>query len=94
MRVILYTFGLQVTGKSPLHLACERGDFDLTQLLVERGADVTVVDGRGLSVLHHPSTLKAPDVVTYLLHNGLEVDIKHQVNRKQEYKEEKLQQRY
>ena len=69
----------QVSGKTPLHVACERHDFDIVQMLVEKGAEVSGVDGAGLSVLHHHGNLEAASIVMYLLHNGLSVDIKHEV---------------
>ena len=73
---------LQASGNSPLHVACEMQDFDMVQMLVEKGADVSATDGRGLTVLHHQVTLQTPSIVTYLLHNGLSVDIKHEVRTK------------
>lgn len=48
-------------------------------MLVEGSAEVAAVDGRGLTVLHYRETLQAPDIVYYLLHNGLQVDVRHEV---------------
>lgn len=71
---------MQESGYSPLHVACEKQDFDMVQMLVEKAADMSATDAKGLTVLHHQLTLQSPNIVMYLLHNGLHVDIQHEVN--------------
>jgi ankyrin repeat protein len=40
-------------GRTPLHAACGRGNFDMVKCLVERGhADVTIKDRTGRTPLH------------------------------------------
>jgi ankyrin repeat protein len=73
---------LQVTGRTPLHIACEKKQFDLVEVLVEGGVDVASIDGRGLTVLHYQETLAAPAIVLYLLRKGLSVNTRHKVPTK------------
>jgi len=74
---------IQDTGKTSLHRACEKQDFDMVKKLVEKGANVLAKDAWGLTVLHYQHTLKSTDIVTYLVHKGLSVDAKHEVSKKE-----------
>ena len=36
-------------GDTPLHLAVQRGDYDIIQLLLDNGADITIKNKKGIS---------------------------------------------
>lgn len=54
-------------GRSALSLACERGYLEVTQLLVQFGADPDAVDARGWSPLMHAAAAGRTAVVEWLL---------------------------
>ena len=51
---------------TPLHGAASNGYLDVVQLLVEHGADLSILDSRGKSVLHRAEFHKHQDVVDFL----------------------------
>jgi ankyrin repeat protein len=63
-----------VNGRTALMEAARMGHATSTGLLLERGADVTVRDGRGYTALHHAVDRWSPDLVKALLAAGAEVD--------------------
>ncbi|XP_053139092.1 ankyrin repeat domain-containing protein 63 [Hemicordylus capensis] len=54
-------------GRSALSLACERGHLEVTQLLVQYGADPDAVDARGWSPLMYAASAGRTAVVEWLL---------------------------
>ncbi|XP_065343666.1 uncharacterized protein LOC135941846 [Cloeon dipterum] len=61
--------------RTPLHWAAFSGNLDVVQMLVERGADLTLKDSDGMNVMHH--ALKDLETVKFLhnLNKGLVTEI-------------------
>ncbi|GIY50594.1 ankyrin-2 [Caerostris extrusa] len=53
-------------GETPLHLAVQRSDFNLVELLLENRADVTSVDHLKKTVLHHACQMGCLRITTLL----------------------------
>jgi len=66
---------VRADGKTALHVACIKQDFQMIQILVERGADVAAQDKQGFTCLHYKESLESIDIVAYLVHNGTPVDM-------------------
>jgi ankyrin repeat protein len=58
------------SGKSPLHLAIERGFSDIARYLIEQGADVNVPDSSHESPLHHCASRGNLEIGRLLLERG------------------------
>ncbi|MEI6809586.1 MAG: ankyrin repeat domain-containing protein, partial [bacterium] len=76
----LLTAGAKVDGNAgtfgPLHLAAERGDLDVVDLLIQSGADVNARGENGLTPLHRAAQMDRPEVVGRLLAKGADVNAK------------------
>ena len=59
---------------TPLHVACLKGHVAAARLLMEHGASVTRVDGRGMSPLHLAALSGSAELAEALLINGAAVD--------------------
>jgi len=60
-----------ILGKTPLHMACECGFFEVSKLLLSYGADPSLCDKRGNTPLHLACfEAKNYDVIKILLENG------------------------
>lgn len=55
-------------GATPLHLAAEKGDHFMVELLVNLGADLNIVDNKGYPVVALPEL--DPTIQEFLLNNG------------------------
>ena len=50
---ILMAVCVQDDGKTPLHIACVQKDFQMVQILVEKGADLAAQDNVSILPVHH-----------------------------------------
>lgn len=57
-------------GNTPLYLACESGNIDIVEFLIESGANITTVNSRGEIPLHVASQQKSVEIVQLLLDSG------------------------
>lgn len=67
--------------RSPLHLAAQRGDVKLAQILLQFSADVNAKDSRFYSVLDLAVENNKVDFVDFLLENGVDVTAISKPNR-------------
>ena len=52
---------------TPLHIACMRGNLELSTFLINRGADVLAIDGHSNTVLHYAASSNNADLLRHLL---------------------------
>ena len=64
-----------VNKLSPLHLAAERDDPDIIDILIAAGADVNCVDRYGATPLHYAACEGIADVTEALLRNGADINV-------------------
>eukprot|EP01114_Cavostelium_apophysatum_P015525 TRINITY_DN4242_c0_g1_i1.p1 TRINITY_DN4242_c0_g1~~TRINITY_DN4242_c0_g1_i1.p1 ORF type:complete len:250 (+),score=49.46 TRINITY_DN4242_c0_g1_i1:92-841(+) len=62
-------------GCAPLHYACDRGNVEIAQLLIENGADVNLQDSQGQTGLHYGATVGEADIISLLLKAGADPTI-------------------
>lgn len=55
------------SGDTALHLACQNGHKDIVKILIDNGADTTIQDARGKTVLHNAASAERFDIVPLLL---------------------------
>jgi len=63
-----------------LHLAADRGNLELTQMLISAGAKVNAQDINGDTPLHNACLCGHKDVISLLLHNGADKSIQNSSN--------------
>ena len=58
--------------KTPLHFACQEGNFPVVEYLISKGANIEAKDGRGQTPLHYASFTTHCDIgiVRYLISKG------------------------
>ena len=59
---------------SPLHFAYEKGDLDLIGKLLDRGADINILDRNNKTVLHKAVDQLKPKIVKLVLERGADVN--------------------
>ena len=59
---------------TPLHFAVNRGNLELTRILLDKGADIAARDTDGDSPLHWAAIYAGPDVVDLLISRGADVN--------------------
>ncbi|EGC36131.1 hypothetical protein DICPUDRAFT_151426 [Dictyostelium purpureum] len=62
-------------GTTALHIACSRGNKQIIELLVSRGADVNVQDNRGVTPLHSLVTNRYDILALWLIRHGGNIKI-------------------
>jgi ankyrin repeat protein len=62
------------TGRTPLHLASQCGQFEVVRLLIKHGANVNASDGSHSTPLHLASSSGSPDTVRVLIEYGANVN--------------------
>ena len=65
---------VQVIGKSPLHLAIEKDELEMSRLLIEHGADVNAEDDLGSAPLHGANYSDNVDLAKFLIEHGANVN--------------------
>ncbi|CAM9437221.1 unnamed protein product [Choristocarpus tenellus] len=66
-------------GQTPLHIACHKGRVDCLKFLAsQRGADLTVADAAGNSLLHAAGGSGSGEIVSFLLEKGLSVNTRNE----------------
>jgi ankyrin repeat protein len=55
------------TGRTPLLVAVQNGNAAAVEFLIQHQADITAVDGRGMSVLHHAAMQNNAPLIMYFL---------------------------
>jgi ankyrin repeat protein len=68
--------GAREGQQTPLHLAADRGDREMTQILLEHAADVGATDEYGRSALHGAARRGHKDVAELLIAEGADVNAK------------------
>lgn len=58
----------------PLHIACDKLDFPMVKLLVERGANPNAQDRDGMTPLYYAILRRSTDICDYLLEHGAELE--------------------
>lgn len=61
----------KLDGNTALHVAAAKGQVDMVDLLLKRGADVRAVNGLGRDVLQHAKVAKGSEAVVSLLEENL-----------------------
>ena len=69
--------GKNNSGRTPLHLACERDDLELVKMLVKAGADVNARDNNGDISLHLACKTNDLKLVQVLIEKGSDVNRKN-----------------
>lgn len=59
----------------PLHAASSKGHLSSIRLLLERGANIDVVDEDGLTALHHAVLRSRPESMSFLISSGAAVNV-------------------
>ena len=70
-----------VNKLSPLHLAAERDDPDIIDILIAAGADVNCVDRYGATPLHYAACEGIADVTEALLRNGADNNVADELGK-------------
>ena len=70
-----------VNKLSPLHLAAERDDPDIIDILIAAGAEVNCVDRYGATPLHYAACEGIADVTEALLRNGADINVADELGK-------------
>lgn len=62
-------------GNVPLHIAASKGNIEMIQYLVRKGASLNIQDVYGNTALHYALDKSNNDIAFYLLKNGCDVNI-------------------
>lgn len=68
-------------GWSPLHLAIIGSNVDIIEMLLKKGADIEVEDGKGQTPLHLSVLCKLPDAAKTLLEYDADIEAKDNKGR-------------
>lgn len=64
-------------GLTALHYACDRGNLEMVQFLVEEGANVNIQDSYGETPLHVAKIADELEIINYLLTKGADMNKKN-----------------
>eukprot|EP01119_Soliformovum_irregulare_P022680 TRINITY_DN7812_c0_g1_i1.p1 TRINITY_DN7812_c0_g1~~TRINITY_DN7812_c0_g1_i1.p1 ORF type:complete len:234 (-),score=40.52 TRINITY_DN7812_c0_g1_i1:82-783(-) len=65
-----------VEGRAALHYACDRGSLQLTQILIENGADINLQDEEGMTPAHYAGVIEAKEIWDFLIEKGADLHIR------------------
>jgi ankyrin repeat protein len=68
-------------GKSPLHLAVDRGNIEIAKILLEKGIDIELKDGYGYTALHIAAYKDKRTLATLLINRGAKVNAEDKFGR-------------
>lgn len=68
-------------GDTPVHYAVRKQNLAMLQLLIDAGADLDVIDGKGWAPLHYATNLKSGPIVQRLAEYGAQKDVKAYVQK-------------
>ena len=60
-------------NKTPLHFACENGNFEIAKTLIERKADLNIRTTDGMTAMHFAVLSGKKDIVELLVAKGVEI---------------------
>lgn len=58
-------------SKFPLHIACERGNLEMVNLLLEAKFDINIVDDKGRTLLYYACMSNNSDICKHLILKGI-----------------------
>ena len=61
---------MKAVGEKPILLASQSAHYKIVKYLYENGADVSISDGKGHSILHKPASDGEMEIVKVLLSGG------------------------
>jgi hypothetical protein len=67
-----YTDYAGATGQTPLIIACKLGALEYVKILIHAGANVKYKNDTGISILYAATLSENPDIVIYLIQNGID----------------------
>ncbi|KAF2640702.1 ankyrin repeat protein, partial [Massarina eburnea CBS 473.64] len=70
-----------ISGRTPLHLACQRGEFTTVRTLLEKVANPTAKTLCGLQPLHFAATYGSKSICRLLLESGAEANVLDKLNK-------------
>lgn len=70
-----------INGYTPLIYAALKGNYDLCEFLISRGANVNAQNNFGQSALHYASNNDTPDIVRLLVENNADMNITDTLNK-------------
>ena len=68
-------------GRTCLHVAASSGHYDMVQVLIGQGADLTTPDKEGWTALHCAASAGYLDVVKLLVESGASPDVRTLLSR-------------
>ncbi|XP_042036215.1 acyl-CoA-binding domain-containing protein 1-like [Salvia splendens] len=63
-------------GRTPLHWAVDRGHLSITELLLNKNADVNAKDGEGQTPLHYAAVCERTAIAELLVKHGADIEVK------------------
>ncbi|KAL1532058.1 Acyl-CoA-binding domain-containing protein 1 [Salvia divinorum] len=63
-------------GRTPLHWAVDRGHLNITELLLNKNADVNAKDGEGQTPLHYAAVCERTAIAELLVKHGADIEVK------------------
>ncbi|XP_066023099.1 E3 ubiquitin-protein ligase MIB2-like isoform X3 [Pocillopora verrucosa] len=69
-------------GHTALHVACHQGHCDIIRELLERGANIDILDNQGYTAMHHSTYQdESGEALKLLLERGFDPNVQHRSNK-------------